>query len=83
MAPTKSTTLRVPTGLRDQIARMAEERGTTMLEVVGEAIDRLNRERWWESVRSALDNMSDEELDDYTAEAERLEGTAADGLHGG
>lgn len=54
-----------------------------MLEVVGEAIDRLNRERWWESVRSALDNMSDEELDDYTAEAERLEGTAADGLHGG
>ena len=82
MAPAETTTLRVSTELRNQIARIAGQRGTTMLEVVTDAIDRLSREEWWEAVRTRLDEMSDEEVADYRAEAEALDSAAGDGLHG-
>ena len=56
MAPSKTiATLRVPCELRDEIARIAELRGTTMLEVVTDAVHRLGRDEWWSSVRDALD----------------------------
>ena len=82
MAPTETTTLRVPTDLRDEIARLAEARGTTMLEVVTDAIHRLTREQWWGTVHDALDAMTADEVDAYRAEAATLDGTAADGLGG-
>ena len=78
MAPT--TTLRVPVDLRDEIARLAEERGTSMLEVVADAIHRLTREEWWAGVHEALDQMPADEVDDYRAESAQLDGAAADGL---
>jgi hypothetical protein len=80
MATLETTTLRVPVQLRDEIARLAEERGTTMLEVVTDAVHRLTRDQWWESVHEAIDTMTTEEIGAYRAEAERLDGTAADGL---
>ena len=46
----QTTTLRVPTALRDEISRLAEQRGTTMLEVVTDAVHRLSRDEWWSSV---------------------------------
>ena len=82
MAPMETTTLRVPTELRDEIARLAEARGTTMVEVVTDAIHRLAREEWWGTVHDALDAMTADQLDAYRAEADQLEGTATDGLGG-
>ena len=82
MAPTETTTLRVPTELRDEIARLAKARGTTMLQVVTDAIHRLAREEWWGTVHDALDAMTTDQTDAYRAEADQLDGTAADGLGG-
>lgn len=81
MAPT--TTLRVPVDLRDEIARLAEERGTSMLEVVTDAIHRLTRDEWWAGVHDALDQMTPDEVAGYRSESEQLDGAAADGLDAG
>ena len=34
----------VPTAVRDEVSRLAEQRGTTMLEVVTDAVHRLGRD---------------------------------------
>lgn len=80
MAPTQTTTLRVPNELRDEIARLAAARGTTMLDVVAEAVERLRRDEWWESVRAALDELPDAHLSAYSAESRMLGASAPDGL---
>lgn len=80
MALSKTTTLRVPTELRDEISRLAEQRGTTMLDVVTDAVHRLSRDEWWSSVRGALDEMSATEAASYQAQSQELEAAAADGL---
>ena len=80
MALSETTTLRVPTELRDEISRLAKQRGTTMVDVVTDAVHRLGREQWWMLVRGALDGLSDAEAVSYQAESRRLEATAADGL---
>jgi predicted transcriptional regulator len=80
MALTKTTTLRVPSALRDEIARIAEQRGSTMVEVVSEAVQRLDRDGWWTNVRAGLDAMSGDEAAAYHREANGLGGAAADGL---
>ncbi len=82
MALSETTTLRVPTELRDEIARIAEQRGTTMLQVVSDAIHRLGRDQWWGTVREALEQMSDDDHTGYRAEARGLDGAASDGLRG-
>ena len=79
MAPSQTAKLRVPTELRDEIARLAKQRGTTMLDVVTDAVHRLGREQWWMLVRGALDGLSDAEAVSYQAESRRLDATAADG----
>lgn len=80
MSTSETTTLRVPVKLRDEIARIAEERGTTMLDVVADAIHRLSRDEWWATVHAALDEMSDEEAAEYRREADVLDNAASDGL---
>ncbi|CAN5549032.1 hypothetical protein BH24ACT4_BH24ACT4_14720 [soil metagenome] len=80
MAPNQTTTLRVPVDLRDEIARLAEERGTTMLDVVTDAIHRLTRDQWWDSVHAAIDAMSSEDVAAYRSDADQLDGAAGDGL---
>ncbi|NNF56488.1 MAG: hypothetical protein HKN03_18835 [Acidimicrobiales bacterium] len=75
-----TTTLRVPSELRDEIARIADKRGTTMLEVVTDAVHRLGREEWWSSVREALDGLSPSEVDDYQAESQQVGAASPDGL---
>lgn len=75
-----TTTLRVPSDLRDEIARLAENRGTTMLEVVADAVNRLGRDEWWSSVRNALDDLTPEETSLYQAEGKALESSSTDGL---
>ncbi len=82
MSPSKTptTTLRVPSELRDEIARLAEARGTTMLEVVADAVHRLGRDDWWSSVRDALDDLSPTDTAGYRTESEQLDGSSSDGL---
>ncbi|HDH03817.1 MAG TPA: hypothetical protein ENH15_06190 [Actinobacteria bacterium] len=80
MALAKTTTLRVPSELRDEIARIARRRGTSMLEVVTDAVDRLGRDEWWSSVHDALDGLSSTEVASYQAESLELGAAAADGL---
>ncbi len=81
MATSKTTTLRVPSELRDEIARIAQQRGTTMLDVVADAVQRLSRDEWWSSVREALDVLSPSEVTSYQHDALAKDSTAADGLH--
>lgn len=83
MALTQTTTLRVPTDLRDEIARLAEQRSTSMLQVVTEAVHRLSRDDWWTSVRDALDGLDSEQVAAYQAESRRLDAATADGLDDG
>ncbi len=82
MAPSKTTTtLRVPSELRDEIARIAERRGTTMLEVVTDAVHRLGRDEWWSSVRGALDELGPSEVAEYQIEAQQMDSVSMDGLN--
>lgn len=80
MATSETTTLRVPVQLRDEIAQLAEKRGSTMVDVVTDAIQRLTREQWWDRVHDAIDAMSPDQVDSYRAESEKLDTSAADGL---
>ena len=80
MALSQTTTLRVSIELRDEISRLAKQRGTTMLDVVTDAVHRLGREEWWSTVRGALDGLDDVGATSYHAESRELEAAAADGL---
>jgi len=75
-----TTTLRVPSELRDEIARIAEQRGTTMLEVVTDAVHRLGRDEWWSSVRDALDGLTPSDVATYQVESQHLDASSLDGL---
>jgi hypothetical protein len=75
-----TTTLRVPSELRDEIARIAERRGTSMLEVVSDAVHRLQLDDWWSSVHSALDALGPSDVTAYRADANRLDSAAMDGM---
>lgn len=66
--------------MRDEISRLAKQRGTTMLDVVTEAVHQLSREEWWSSVHGAFDELSDAEAASYRAESRRLEAATPDGL---
>lgn len=79
MAPAETTTLRVPVQLRDEIARLAAARGSTMLDVVADAVHRLAQDQWWDSVHDAIDAMTADEAEDYRAETEQLDRATADG----
>lgn len=80
MAPSKNTSLRISGHLRDEIARLAELRGTSMLDVVTDAVQQLGRDEWWSSVRTSLDGLSETEVTSCRAESARLDAASADGL---
>ena len=80
MALSQTTTLRVPTELRDEISRLAKHRGTTMVDVVTDAVHRLGRDEWWMEARRALDGLTPAEVASYRAESRQLDAAAGDGL---
>lgn len=69
--------------LRDEIARLAEARGSTMLDIVTDAVHRLSRDQWWDNVHEAIDAMATDEVGSYRDETDQLDGAAADGLRAG
>ncbi|MGH9190122.1 MAG: hypothetical protein ACRD0Q_08835 [Acidimicrobiales bacterium] len=82
MALNETTTLRVPTELRDEIARLADQRRTTMVHVVSDAIHRLSREHWWGTVHETIEEMTADDRAAYEAEVEALDDSAGDGVLG-
>ena len=75
-----TTTIRLPIELRDEIARLADQRDSSMVGVVSDAVGRLARDEWWDRVHAALDSLSEEDAVDYMAETDRLDGTTSDGI---
>ena len=53
-----------------------------MQEVVAEAVRVLGRDEWWSSVHEALDDLDEQEVGSYLAEAKVLGGASPDGLDG-
>ena len=53
-----------------------------MQEVVAEAVRVLGRDEWWSSVHEALDDLDEQEVGAYLAEAETLGAASPDGLDG-
>ena len=53
-----------------------------MQDVVAEAVRVLGRDEWWSSVHEALDNMDEQEVGRYQAEAQILGVASPDGLDG-
>ena len=51
-----------------------------MVEVVSDAIHRLERDDWWASVHTALDDMSPSATKSYEDETQKLDRTSPDGL---
>ncbi len=51
-----------------------------MVEVVSDAIHRLERDDWWVSVHTALDDMSPSASKSYEDETQKLDRTSPDGL---
>jgi len=78
----RTTTLRISNDLRDKIFRLAEQRGTTMVDVVADAVHRISQDEWWLSVRRELDDLTEAEVASYQVESHKLDEAAADGLDG-
>jgi len=51
-----------------------------MIDVVSDAVHRLDRDEWWKSVHDALNVMTASEVSSYLAESQALGVTFADGL---
>jgi hypothetical protein len=52
-----------------------------MLDVVTDAIHRLSRDEWWDTVHSALGEMSDDETAAYRRDTEAFDAAAGDGVN--
>ena len=53
-----------------------------MQEVVAEAVRVLGRDEWWSTVHEALDDLDEQEVGSYLAEAKTLGAASPDGLDG-
>jgi ribosomal protein L11 methylase PrmA len=77
------TTLSVPVRVRDTLAAVAASRNTTMLALLEEAAERLEREEAMRQATASYERLLQEEPDSfaaYRAEAAAWERAAADGL---
>jgi predicted transcriptional regulator len=52
-----STTIKVDTSVRDRLARLARQRGTTMGDLLAEAADRLEREAFFGRAREQMEQL--------------------------
>jgi hypothetical protein len=62
-----STTIKVDSGVRDRLAALARERGTTMGALLAEATDRLEREAFFARAREQLDRLREQDPDGWAA----------------
>lgn len=83
VATTETTTLRVPVALRNEVARLARVRGTTMLVVVTDAVEELRRSQWWASLHAELEALDDGDIAGHVTETGILDHASGDGIGDG
>jgi hypothetical protein len=66
-----TTTIKVDTTVRDRLAALARDRGTTMGALLAEATERLEREAFFAQAREQLERIRQEDPDAW--EADRAE----------
>lgn len=66
-----STTIRVSDDTRDRLARLAEAVGRPMTEVVDEAVEALERSRFFDELNSGFARLAADEADWAAVQAER------------
>ena len=66
-----ATTIKVDSAVRDRLAVLARERGTTMGALLAEATERLEREAFFARAREQLERLRQEDPDGW--EADRAE----------
>jgi predicted transcriptional regulator len=66
-----TTTIKVDSSVRDRLAALARERGTTMGALLAEATERLEREAFFAKARRQLEALRQDDLDGW--EADRAE----------
>ena len=60
-----TTTIKVETTVRDRLALLARERGTTMGALLAEATERLEREAFFARAREQLENLRQQNADEW------------------
>jgi predicted transcriptional regulator len=79
-----TTTIKVDSAVRDRLAVLARERGTTMGALLAEATERLERESFFARARTQLDQLREDDPDAWEtdrAESRRWQsGTDQDSL---
>jgi hypothetical protein len=62
-----TTTIKVETTVRDRLAVLARERGTTMGALLAEATERLEREAFFARAREQLEHLQQQNPDEWQA----------------
>lgn len=60
-----STTIKVDTTIRDRLATLAHERGTTMGNLLADVVDHLERDAFFAQARTQLERLRDEDPDEW------------------
>jgi hypothetical protein len=60
-----TTTIKVETTVRDRLALLARERGTTMGALLAEATERLEREAFFARAHEQLENLRQQDPDEW------------------
>jgi hypothetical protein len=63
-----STTIKVDTTVRDRLAILARERGTTMGALLAEATDALERQAFFARAQAQLENLHRDDPDSWAAD---------------
>jgi predicted transcriptional regulator len=73
-----STTIKVPTELRDRLAELAKREHTTLAGAIARSLDRAETAAFWEDVRATMSGVDARGA--VSAEVERFADTLTDGL---
>lgn len=73
-----STTIKVPSELRDRLAEHARDERTTLAEVIRRCLDAAEAAAFWDDVRATMGPVGAQSS--LAADVERLAGSMSDGL---
>lgn len=80
------TTLKVDAELRDRIARLADEKGVTMVDLLKEMVGKAEREQFFANMEADLIRLRDEDPEEWESYKQEFrewdEGTWNDGVWG-
>jgi predicted transcriptional regulator len=73
-----STTIKVPTELRDRLAELAKREHTTLAGAIARSLDRAEAAAFWEDVRATMNGVDAQAA--ASGDVERFAGALTDGL---